>query len=100
MAFLVSGKIEFLCLFAIRDVVTGEKSLNLRGNYSRQRRLSKFGMLTSFVLSLQLQDSLDPSRTPKKWCLKLKFRLVSRNILIFTWLKFQEVLETLESQVW
>ena len=51
MAFLVSGKIEFLCLFAIQDEVTGEKSSNLRGNYSRQRRLSKYGMLTSFVLS-------------------------------------------------
>ena len=83
MAFLVSGKIEFLCLFPIQDVVTGEKSSNLRGNYSRQRRLPKYGMLTSFALSLQLQDSLNPSRTPKK-CLKLKFRLVSRNILIFT----------------
>ena len=28
MAFLVSGKIEFLCLFAIQDEVTGEKSSN------------------------------------------------------------------------
>ena len=51
MAFLVSWKIEFLCLFAIQDEVTGEKSSNLRGNYSRQRRLPKCGMLTSFVLS-------------------------------------------------
>ena len=51
MAFLVSGKVEFLCLFAIQDKVTGEKSSNLRGNYSRQRRLSKYGMLISFVLS-------------------------------------------------
>ena len=100
MAFLVNGKIEFLCLFAIQNEVTGEKSSNLRGNYPRQRRLPNYGMLTSFVLSLQLQDSLNPSRTPKKLCLKLKFRLVSRNILIFTWLKFQEILETLESQVW
>ena len=93
MAFLVSGKIEFLCLFAIQDEVTGEKSSNLRGNYSRQRTLPKYGML-------QLQDSLNPSRTPKKLCLKLKFQLVSRDILIFTWLKFQEILGTLESQVW
>ena len=38
-AFLVSWKIEFLCLFGIRDEVTGEKSSNLRGNYSRHRRL-------------------------------------------------------------
>ena len=30
MAFLASGKIEFLCLFAIQDEVTGEKSSNLR----------------------------------------------------------------------
>ena len=30
MAFLVSGKIEFLCLFAVQDEVTGEKSSNLR----------------------------------------------------------------------
>ena len=43
MAFNVSGKIEFLCLFAIQDDVTGEKSSNLRGNYSRQRRhVNKF----------------------------------------------------------
>ena len=62
--FLVSWKIEFLCLFAIRDEVTAEESSNLRGNYSRHRRLPKYGMLTSFVLSLQLQNSLNPSRTP------------------------------------
>ena len=99
MAFLVSGKIEFLCLFAIQDEVIGEKSSNLRGNYSRQKMLPKYGMLTSFVLSQQLQDSLNPSRNARKRCLKLKFRLVSRNILNFTWLKFQEILETLESQV-
>ena len=60
--FLVSWKIEVLCLFAIRDEVTGEKSSNLKGNYSRHRRLPKYGMLTSFILSLQLQDSLNPSR--------------------------------------
>ena len=66
MAFLVSGKIEFLCLCEIQDEVTGEKSSNLRGNYSRQKRLPKYGMLTSFVLSEQLQDSLNPSRNPKK----------------------------------
>ena len=101
MAFLVSAKIEFLCLFPIQDEVTGDKSSNLRGNYSRQRSLPKYGMLTSFVVSLQhLQNSLNPPGTPKKWCLKLKFLLVSRNILIFTWLKIQEILETLESQVW
>ena len=51
VAFLVIGKIEFLCLFAIQDEVTGEKSSNLRRNYSRQRRRPKYGMLTSFVLS-------------------------------------------------
>ena len=67
MAFLVSGKIEFLCLFATPDEVTGEKSSNMKGNYSRQRKLPKYGMLRSFVLSLQLQDSLNPSRTPKKY---------------------------------
>ena len=66
MAFLVSGKIEFLCLLAIQDEVTGEKSSNLRGNYLRQRRLPNYGTLTSFVLSLQFQDSLNPSRTPEK----------------------------------
>ena len=66
MAFLVSAKIRFLCLFAIQDEVTGEKSSNLSINYSRQRRLPKYGMLTSFVSSLQLQDSLNPSRTPKE----------------------------------
>ena len=32
--------------------------------------------------------------------LKLKFRPVSGNILLFTYLKFQAILETLESQVW
>ena len=46
--FLVIGKIEFLCLFAIQDEVTGEKSSNLTGNYLRQRRLPKYGMLTNF----------------------------------------------------
>ena len=66
MAFLVSGKIEFLCLFEIQDEVAGEKSSNLRGNYSRQRRLLKYGMLTSFELFQQLQDFLNPYRTLKK----------------------------------
>ena len=51
MAFFVSGKIGFLCLFPIEDEVTEEESSNLRGNYSRQRRLLKYGMLTSFLLS-------------------------------------------------
>ena len=51
MAFLVGGKIELLCLFAIQDEVTGEKSSNLRGNYLTQKRLLKCGMLTSFALS-------------------------------------------------
>ena len=36
MAFFVSGKIEFLCLFAIQDEVTGEKSSNL-GEIVRER---------------------------------------------------------------
>ena len=66
MAFHVSGKIEFLCLFAIQDEVTGEKSSDLGGNYLRQRRLPKYGMLTSFVLPIQLQDSLNKSRTSRK----------------------------------
>ena len=66
MTFLVSGKITFLCLFAIQDEVTEEKSSNLKGNYSRQRRPPKYGMLTSFVLSQQLQDFLNPSRPRKK----------------------------------
>ena len=48
MAFIVIGKIEFLCPFAIQDEVTGEKSSNLRGNYLRQRRFPKYGMLTNF----------------------------------------------------
>ena len=51
MAFLVIGKIEFLCLFAIQDEVTGEKSSNLRGNYLRQRRLPKYDMLADFLRS-------------------------------------------------
>ena len=51
MAFPISGEIEFLCLFAIQDEVTGEKSSKLRENYSKQRRLPKYGMLTSSVLS-------------------------------------------------
>ena len=51
MAFLVSGITEVLCLFAIQDEVTGDKRSNLRGNYLRQRRLPKYGMLTRFALS-------------------------------------------------
>ena len=51
MAFLVIGKIDFLCLFAIQDEVTREKSSNLRGNYLRQRRLPKYGMLPNFSCS-------------------------------------------------
>ena len=66
MAFLVSTKIEFLCVFAIQDQVIGEKSSDLGGNYLRKRGLLKYGMLTSFVLPSQLQDSLNKFRTSKK----------------------------------
>ena len=66
MAFLVSAEIEFLCLFAIQDEVTGEKSSDLGENYLTQRRRLKYGRLTSFVLPSQLQDSLNKSRTSKK----------------------------------
>ena len=51
MAFLVNGKVEFLCLFAIQDEVTGEKSLNLRGNYSRQKA-SKIWHVNKFCVIL------------------------------------------------
>ena len=61
------GKLKFcISLFAIKDKVTGEKSSSLKGNYSRKRRLPKYGITTSFVLFLQLQDFLNPSRAPKK----------------------------------
>ena len=43
-------KLNF-CVFAIQDEVTGEKSSNLRGNYSRQTGLPKYSMLISFALS-------------------------------------------------
>ena len=49
MVFLISGKIEFLCLLAIQDEVTGEKSSNLRGNYSRQKA-SKTGHVNKFCV--------------------------------------------------
>ena len=54
MAFLVS---EFLCLFATKDEVTGEKSSNLRGNYLRQRRLPKYGMLNSKEIMFEAKIS-------------------------------------------
>ena len=66
MTFLVSGKVEVLCLFAIQDEVTAKKSSNLRGNYSTQRRFPKHGMLASFILSQQLPGSFNSSITPKK----------------------------------
>ena len=62
----VSRKTEFLCLFAIQNEVTGEKSSDLGGNYLKQRRLLTYGNLTSFALTSQLQDSLNKSRTSKK----------------------------------
>ena len=52
MAFLVNGKIEFLCLFAIQDEVTGEKSSNLKGNYSRQA--SKIWHVNKFCVILTI----------------------------------------------
>ena len=51
MAFLVSGKIELLCLFAIQDEVTGEKSSSLRGNYLRQK-VSKIWHVKKFCIML------------------------------------------------
>ena len=54
MAFLVSEKIEFLCLFAIKDEVTGD----WRKKFKPERKLfetgrgglPKYSILTSFVL--------------------------------------------------
>ena len=51
-AFLVSGNIEFLCLFAIQDEVTGEKISNLRGNYLRQK-VSKIWHFSKFYIILR-----------------------------------------------
>ena len=59
-------KLNF-CVPAIQDEVTGENNSDLGGNYLRQRIwLLKYGILTSFVLPSQLQDSLNKSRTSKK----------------------------------
>ena len=67
MAFLVSGKIEFLCLFAIQDEVTGKKSSDLGGNYFETEKASKIWHVNKFCITFsQLQDSLNKSRTSKK----------------------------------
>ena len=50
MAFLVSGEIEFLCLFAIQGEVTGEKSSDLGGNYLRQKA-SKIWHVNKFCIA-------------------------------------------------
>ena len=58
MAFLAIGKLDFLCLFAIQDEVTGEKSSNLRGNYLRQRRLPKYGMLRNYSKQMMFKAKI------------------------------------------
>ena len=52
MAFLISGKIEFLCLFAIQDKVTGENSSNLRGNLLETEKASKIWHVNKFCIIL------------------------------------------------
>ena len=52
MAFLVSGKIEFLCLFAIQDEVTGEKSSSLRRKLFETEKGSKIWHVNKFCIIL------------------------------------------------
>ena len=52
MAFLVSGEIEFLCLFAIQDEVTGEKSSNLRKLFETEKA-SKILHVNKFCIILK-----------------------------------------------
>ena len=51
MAFLLSGKIELLCLFAIQDEVTEEKSSNLRENYFKTEKASKILHVNKFFFN-------------------------------------------------
>ena len=56
MVFLVSGKIEFLCLFSIQDEVTGEESV--RGREGFQNRACQqvlYNLYNSRILSTRLE---------------------------------------------
>ena len=50
MAFLVSGKIEFLCLFAIQDEVTGEKKFKPEKTLFETEKASKIWHVNKFCI--------------------------------------------------
>ena len=68
MAFLVSGKIKFLCLFAIQDEVTEEKSSNLRG----EKKASKIWHANKFCIILTTPGFSQPIRNSKEMMFKAK----------------------------
>ena len=91
--------VDFFILCSIPNKVHVKVTWTLKSNSKRLRWLSKYssGTLTAFLEKLLL--SLDPLKNSKKCFMKLKFRPYSRITFIFSWLKHEEILKTLESQV-
>ena len=52
MAFLVSGKIEFLCLFAIQDEVQLERKFKPERKLSETDKASKIWHVNKFCITL------------------------------------------------
>ena len=91
--------VDFLKLCSVPNKVHVEVTRALKSNSKRLKGLSKYSLWTLIKFFEKLLLSLDPTKRSTKCFMKLKFRPYPRVTFIFSWLKYQEILKTLESQV-
>ena len=89
----------FLRLCSVPNKVHVEVTWTLKSNCKRLRWLSKYSLGTLIAFLEKLLLSLDPPKNSTKCFMKPKFRPYSRITFIFSWLKYEEILKTLETQV-
>ena len=89
----------FLKLCSVPDKIHVEVIRTLKSNSKRLRVLSKYSLWTLIAFLEKLLSSLDRPKNSTKCFMKLKFQPCSRITFIFSWLKYEEIMKTLESQV-
>ena len=95
------GKLSFVSFCDTRGGYWREKC-KLERKLFETEKASKLWHVNKFCIIFTTPGFSQPIYNSKEMMFEAKILaiLVSRNILIFTWLKLQEILETLESQVW
>ena len=94
-----SESVDFFKLCSVANKVHEEVTWTLKSNSKRLKGLPKYSLWTLFAFLEKLLFSLDPPKNSTKCFMKLKFLPYSRITFIFSWLKYEEILKTLESQV-